>query len=40
VLDGVNHIPQIEAPEKTASLIAAFMTSLPVTDTNGAASNP
>ncbi len=39
VLDGVNHIPQIEAPEKTASLIAAFMTSLPVTDTNGAASN-
>ncbi|MGO4350577.1 alpha/beta hydrolase [Rhizobium sp. RAF36] len=40
VLDGVDHIPQIEAPEKTASLIAAFMTSLPVTDTNGAASNP
>ena len=28
VLDGVNHIPQIEAPEKTASLIAAFVSSL------------
>jgi 2-hydroxymuconate-semialdehyde hydrolase len=40
ILDGVNHIPQIEAPEKTAGLIAAFMTSLPLTDTNGAASNP
>jgi len=28
VLDGVNHIPQIEAPEKTASLIAGFVAAL------------
>ena len=28
VLDGVNHIPQIEAPEKTARLIADFVASL------------
>ncbi|WP_413709882.1 alpha/beta fold hydrolase [Rhizobium sp. Rhizsp82] len=34
VLDGVNHIPQIEAPEKTASLIAAFVSSLQAPGSN------
>ncbi|MCW2778071.1 MAG: alpha/beta hydrolase fold [Frankiales bacterium] len=31
VLDGVGHVPQIEVPERTASLVLPFLESLPAT---------